>query len=250
MPGNFVFKPRLTSTFPSSTAPRPQRYPHPPAPSIAPRPRGIVPHPPAAPRPAASTHFPVMPVRAPAREEKKYVSSTHYGRYVLWQGRQNSELVISSHGSHVVGDRRRHIVPPRTALHFYGPDYAPINTHLVDQAFIRENVASHPYEIRSAGHTYLDYELSKIQVQPGKEKGETYNHIIECLSGYDLVTIEQLDDDGPYEHMLLSELIAHLRSKGHQYAKIHCFFCRSLRASDLRRHPSLEQFVRPAYVVR
>uniref|UniRef100_UPI0039EF4EC2 putative adhesin n=1 Tax=Bordetella sputigena TaxID=1416810 RepID=UPI0039EF4EC2 len=178
------------------------------------------------------------------------MSSTHYGRYVLWQGRKNSELVISSHGSHVVGDNRRHIVPSRMALHFYGPDYAAINTHLVDQAFIRENVASHPYEIRSAGQAYLDYELSKIQVRPGKGKGETYNHIIECLSGYDLVTIEQLDDDGPYEHILLSELITHLVAKGHRYSRIHCFFCRSLRASDLRRHPSLEQFVRPAYVVR
>jgi hypothetical protein len=94
----------------------------------------------------------------------------------------------------------------------------------------------------------VDYELSKIQVQRGK--GETYAQVVDCLTRYDLVTIEQLNDRGPYEHMLLSELIADLRSKGHRYSTIHCFFCRSLRDSDVRRHPSLQQFVRPAYTVR
>jgi hypothetical protein len=179
--------------------------------------------------------------------EGKYVSSNHYARYVLWQGRRNSELVISSHGTRTL-ERARNIVPWGTSLQFYGPDCAPIVTHLVDQAFIKDRVAARPFEIRSGGEVFVDYELSKIQVQRGT--GETYAQVVDCLTRYDLVTIEQLNDRGPYEHMLLSELIADLRSKGHRYSKIHCFFCRSLRDSDVRRHPSLQQFVRPAYTVR
>ncbi|ARP82069.1 hypothetical protein CAL12_15435 [Bordetella genomosp. 8] len=227
MPGHHLFKPRLTTTFPVSSQPA-TAFP--------------------VSRPARA--FPTSVRTASARPDR-YVSSTHYGRYVLWQGRRNTELVISSHGSHVVEDRRRrHIVPPGMALHFYGPDYAAIKTCLVDQAFIREQVAARPYEIRSSGHSYLDYELSKIQSRPAEGKGENYNHVIECLPRYDLVTIEQLDDNGPHEHMLLSELLAHLRSQGHGYTKVHCFFCRSLRDRDLRRYPALQQFVRPPYMVR
>ncbi|AOB31557.1 hypothetical protein AKI39_13975 [Bordetella sp. H567] len=226
MPNQPVFKPRITShlnTHPS--VPRPPSY-----------------------EAYFKDHFPAQPL-----PDGKYIRThpLHYGRYILWKGTRNADLIISSHGSRsLAGERNRYnpefknLVPPGMALHFYGPDYAPISTFNIHQAFMNDKVIARPYEIKSDGQAYVDYALSKFQGPP-----ESYDKVRNCLPLYDIVTIEQASVRGPSDHVMLSELIKDLLLKGHRYTRIHCFFCRSLSKSAIAKYPELAKLVKPVYRV-
>jgi hypothetical protein len=155
--------------------------------------------------------------------------SIEYGQYILWRGSANDELIVSSHGCRpLTGGRnafngfQKNVVPAGTALHFYGPDQAVLSTSTIYYEFIHRGLAQRPYRIKSAGQTYVDYELSKFQ-----GKTETYDDVRRCLTRFDVVTIRHRPWKIGFDYMTFSDLLVDLLDKGHRYRKIHCVFCRS-----------------------
>ncbi|WP_141218205.1 putative adhesin [Bordetella genomosp. 11] len=155
-----------------------------------------------------------------------------YGQYRLWRGANNLELIISSHGARSLAGGRKILngfhkktVPEGTELHFYGPDRAILNTRDIYQMFILRNMANRPYRIKTGGEPFVDYQLNKFQGEL-----ESYETVRQCLGRYDVVTIRHRPWKIGSDHMMLSELLTDLERRGHRYAKIHCFFCRSYAA--------------------
>lgn len=187
--------------------------------------------------------------RLPDEDDRYRYDRIIYDKYILWRmrGRRSADLIISSHGSQLLG--RQNIVPPATALYFYGPDNAPIFTLDIYLSFVELGIDRRPYNILHGGRFCPDFALTKYQ-----DEFETYDDVLRCMRERqpftDVVTIRRTTGRQRWQdRVLFSELLADLRGKNHRYSKIHCMFCRSFGDDTVDEYPALEPYVRKRHVV-
>lgn len=192
-----------------------------------------------------SSRFPLLPDEGPYQHDRLI-----YGKYILWRmkGRRSNELIISSHGAQLLG--RRNLVPPGTAFHFYGPNYAPLWTLDIYLGFVHLGLDERPYEIMRSGQFCSDFALTKYQ-----DTFENYDDVWRCMRERrpftDVVTIRRTGaKDASRDTVLFSELLADLRAKNHRYSKIHCIFCRSFGDDTVEEFPALKPYVKPRYAAK